>query len=75
MCIHVRLNVVRSECPAAGGGTLDVQCVDSRWTIKVEEDDIEEGYLVATGRREGGDDWQQWTADLFSSLQEEQCTT
>ena len=60
---------LKGRIPASGGGSLDVQCVDSRWTIKFEEDDIEEGYLVAIGRREGGDDWLQWTSDLFVWLQ------
>jgi hypothetical protein len=60
---------LKGRIPASGGSSLDVQCVDSRWTIKVEEDDIEEGYLVAIGRREGGDDWLQWTSELFAWLQ------
>jgi G3E family GTPase len=60
---------LKGHLPATGGGTLDVQCVDKRWTIEVEENDIEEGYLVAIGRRKGGEDWQQWTADLFAWLQ------
>ena len=60
---------LKGHLPATGGGTLDVQCVDKRWTIEVEEDDIEEGYLVAIGRREGGDDWLQWASDLFAWLQ------
>ena len=60
---------LKGRLPAAGGGTLDVQCVDKRWTIKVEEDDIPEGYLVAIGKREGNGTWQQWAADLFGWLQ------
>jgi len=60
---------LKGRIPACGGGSLDIQCVDSRWTIKVEEDDIKEGYLVAIGRREGGDDWLQWASDLFAWLQ------
>jgi G3E family GTPase len=60
---------LKGRLRAAGGGTLDVQCVDSRWTIKVEENAIEEGYLVAIGRREAGKDWLQWTSDLFAWLQ------
>ena len=60
---------LKGRLPAAGGGTLDVQCVDKRWTISVEEDEIKEGYLVAIGRREGGEDWLRWTSDLFAWLQ------
>jgi G3E family GTPase len=59
---------LKGRVPAAGGGTLDVQCVDSRWTIDVEEGEMEEGFLVAIGRREGNGNWQQWTSDLFAWL-------
>ena len=67
---HPQHPVVLDPITAAGGGTLDVQCVDSRWTISVEEGSTEEGFLVAIGYREGNANWQQWTSDLFAWLQE-----
>jgi len=66
---------LKGRLPAAGGGALDVQCVDRRFTVNREDDPIREGFLVAIGKREGGDDWQQWTADLFASLQGQSDTT
>jgi len=60
---------LKGRLPAAGGGALDVQCVDTRFDVHREDDPIEDGFLVAIGKREGGDDWQRWTADLFVSLQ------
>jgi G3E family GTPase len=62
---------LKGRLPAVGGGALDVQCVDSRWNIHVEEDEINEGYLVAIGHRDGDGNWQQWTSDLFGWLQGE----
>jgi G3E family GTPase len=66
---------LKGRLPAAGGGALDVQCVDRRFTVSHEEDQIREGFLVAIGKREGGDDWQRWTSDLFASLQGRSDTT
>jgi hypothetical protein len=60
---------------AGGAGSLDVQCVDLRWTTKAGEDDIEKGYLVAIGKREGGENWLQWTSDLFAWMQGQPDTT
>ena len=60
---------MKGRLRADGGGTLVIQCVDKRWTINVEEDEIKEGYLVAIGHREDGGNWQQWTSDLFGWLQ------
>jgi hypothetical protein len=60
---------LKGRLPAAGGGTLDVQCVDTRFTVTHEEDLIEKGFLVAIGRRESSEDWQQWVSDLFAWLQ------
>jgi hypothetical protein len=59
---------MKGRLRADGGGTLVIQCVDKRWTINVEEDEIKEGYLVAIGHREDGGNWQQWTSDLFEWL-------
>jgi G3E family GTPase len=61
---------LKGRLPAAGGGTLDVQCVDKRFTLTHEADPIEKGFLVAIGKRESGENWQQWTSDLFAWLQE-----
>jgi len=60
---------MKGRLRADGGGTLVIQCVDKRWTINVEEEEIKEGYLVAIGHREDGGNWQQWTSDLFEWLQ------